>query len=148
MADPDAERAASPRSAPPPPTPSPRVQERAAEILAATGADLPSACGGAVAALAEAADPADPPLVSAAGGGCGGGRRVVLTGEAVYQSDGMRPTHLLVRAMGADGDGVVVLVERGDRGVEPWPGEGATTGEVGFRSVRLDGDRVLSGHAG
>lgn len=141
MADPDAISG---------PTPSPRVHERAAEVLAATGAGMPHARGGAVLALAEAADPVDPPVVSDAGGGCGGGRRVVLSGTAVYQCDGMRPTHLLVRAVGAGGSGAgaLVLVERGDRGVEQWPGDGEATGDVAFRSVRLEAGRVLSGRVG
>ena len=74
-----------------------------------------------------------------------GGRRVLLEGRAVVRSDGVRPTHLLVWASGPDGGEVLVLVERGDRGVSPWPAEGTTAGEIGFEAVRLDADRVVSG---
>lgn len=123
----------------------PRVHERAGEVLAAAGVDLPERRGGPVLALAEALEPGDPPRVDAAGGACGGGRRVEISGDVVVLSDGVRPTHLVVRAVGAEGTGVLVLVERGDRGVEPWPRDGEPTAEVRFRSVRLDADRVLSG---
>ena len=123
----------------------PRVHDLVAELLAAADAGLPEARGGAVLAMAEAADPVAPPRVDPAGGGSGGGRRIVLDGDAVTLTDGARPTHLLVRAVGPDGSGVLVLVARGERGVEPWPRDGEITGEVAFRSVRLDADGVVSG---
>lgn len=128
--------------------PSPRVHDRAALLLAAAGLEPPVARGGAVLGLTEPAVPSDPPTVAAAGGGCGGGRRVVLDGRAVFLTDGVRPTHLLAHAVDTDGTGVRVLLERGDRGVEPWPREGATTGELEFRSVRLDAGRVVTGIGG
>src|SRR5699024_4748637 len=82
--------------APDPADRSPRVHERATLILSAAGAAVPDARGGAILALVEASDPDDPPRVERAGAGCGGGRRVVVTGDAVFQSDGMSPTHLIV----------------------------------------------------
>lgn len=129
----------------PTPGPVPRVHERAGAVLAAAGVDLPERRGGTVLALAEALEPGDPPRVEPTGGACGGGRRVVLSGDAVVLSDGIRPTHLVAHVVAADGSDLVVLVERGDRGVEPWPGDGEPTGEVRFRSVRLGADRILSG---
>ena len=137
--DDDGDVASSEVSAPP------RVHDLASELLAAAEAPVPGSRGGAVLAMAEAADPMAPPRVVAAGGGCGGGRRIVLDGDAVALTDGVRPTHLLVRATGAGGAGVLLLVERGERGVEPWPRDGETAGEVRFRAVRLDADRVVSG---
>lgn len=125
--------------------PVPRVHERAGAVLDAAGVDLPDRRGGTVLALAEPLDPGDPPRVAAEGAACGGGRRVVLSGDAVVLTDGIRPTHLVVRAVGPDGASLLILVERGDRGVEPWPREGEPTGETYFRSVRLDSARVLSG---
>ena len=119
------------------------VHDRAARLLAAAGAGVPQVRGGAVLALVEAGDPDTPPTVERAAGGCGGGRRILLTGRAAIRSDGVRPTHLVVRAAGPDGTGVLVLVERGDRGVAPWPQDGTTAGEVTFGAVRLDGDRVI-----
>lgn len=127
------------------PSAPPRVHDLAAELLSAAGVGLPDARGGAVLAMAEAADPVAPPRVGAAGAGCGGGRRVVLDGDAVTLTDGDRPTHLLVRAVGPDGSGVLVMVARGERGVEPWPREGERTGEITFRSARLDAAGVVSG---
>ena len=123
----------------------PRIHDLAAEVLTAAGARVPDARGGTVLAMAEAADPLAPPRLEAAGGACGGGRRVVLDGDAVILSDGERPTHLLVRAVDAVGSRLLVILERGERGVDPWPGDGITTAEVAFRSVRLDASGVVSG---
>ncbi|MFL0578029.1 hypothetical protein [Dietzia sp. 179-F 9C3 NHS] len=125
--------------------PAPSVHSLASELLAAADVAAPDLRGGTVLAMAEASDPVAPPRVEAAGGGCGGGRRILLDGAATTLTDGDRPTHLLVRAVGPDGSGVLVLVERGERGVEPWPRGGERTGEVVFRAVRLDADRVVTG---
>lgn len=123
----------------------PRVHDRAAQVIAAAGGRVPDARGGAVLAVAGGDDPGGPPTVERVARGCGGGRRVLLEGRTVVRSDGVRPTHLLVWASGPDGGEVLVLVERGDRGVSPWPAEGTTAGEIGFEAVRLDADRVVSG---
>lgn len=123
----------------------PRVHDRAAQVIAAAGGRVPDARGGAVLAVAGGDDPGGPPTVERVAGGCGGGRRVLLEGRTVVRSDGVRPTHLLVWASGPDGGEVLVLVERGHRGVSPWPAEGTTAGEIGFEAVRLDADRVVSG---
>lgn len=123
----------------------PRVHDRAAQVIAAAGGRVPDARGGAVLAVAGGDDQGGPPTVERVAGGCGGGRRVLLEGRAVVRSDGVRPTHLLVWASGPDGGEVLVLVERGDRRVSPWPAEGTTAGEIGFEAVRLDADRVVSG---
>lgn len=123
----------------------PRIHERAGAVLDAAGVNVPDRLGGTVLALAEALDPGAPPRVTGGGAACGGGRRVVLSGDAVVLTDGVRPTHLVARAVGPDGAALLILVERGDRGVEPWPRDGEPTGEVHFRSVRLDSARVLSG---
>ncbi|MEH6622828.1 hypothetical protein [Dietzia maris] len=123
----------------------PRVHDRAAQVIVAAGGRVPDARGGAVLAVAGGDDQGGPPTVERVAGGCGGGRRVLLEGRAVVRSDGVRPTHLLVWASGPDGGEVLVLVERGDRRVSPWPAEGTTAGEIGFEAVRLDADRVVSG---
>lgn len=123
----------------------PRVHDRAAQVIVAAGGRVPDARGGAVLAVAGGDDQGGPPTVERVAGGCGRGRRVLLEGRAVVRSDGVRPTHLLVWASGPDGGEVLVLVERGDRRVSPWPAEGTTAGEIGFEAVRLDADRVVSG---